>query len=298
MMIREPAVAGMFYARDPARCRAELEQCLDRARARAAEHETPVPSDRILGGIVPHAGWMCSGSVAGRVFSEIAQRSKPAVVVVFGAVHVPYFRLASVFPSGAWETPLGLAPVEGRLAERICGQIGLLYSDPQAHEREHSIEVEVPFIQHLLPDAMIVPIMVRPEADSAKLGQAVGRACRSYGVDAAFLASTDLTHYGPGYGFTPQGVGPAGLKWAKEINDRRMIDLILALKEDAAVAEAQANRNACGGGAIAATIAACKAYGARRATLLEHTNSHEVLSEFYDEPMRDAVGYAAIVFHE
>ena len=127
-------------------------------------------------------------------------------------------------------------------------------------------------------------------------GQAVGRTCQTYGVKAVFIGSTDLTHYGPSYGFTPEGVGPAGLSWAKQVNDRRMIDLILALGEGDVVKEAAANHSACGAGAIAATMAAVRAFGATRATLIEHTTSYEVLSELYNEPMRDAVGYAAIVF--
>ncbi len=295
MMIREPAVAGTFYPRERDRCRAELDACLNRSTQSPAVGEGVI--ERPLGGVVPHAGWICSGAVAGRVIREIAERCKPAVVVVFGAIHVTHGPRATVFPSGAWETPLGLAYIEGRVVERMCGQTNLLEPDAHAHEREHSIEVEVPFIQQLLPDSLIVPIMVPATERAAALGTAVGRACENFGVDAIFLASTDLTHYGPGYGFTPKGVGEAGLKWAKEVNDRRMIDLILAMRENDAVSEAGSNLNACGSGAVAATLAACNAMGARRATLLEHTTSHEVLSSLgHRDEARDAVGYAGILF--
>ncbi|HKQ46745.1 MAG TPA: AmmeMemoRadiSam system protein B [Phycisphaerae bacterium] len=294
MMIREPAVAGMFYPREPDRCRADLGECLRRAE------QTPVTAieriEKPLGGAVPHAGWICSGAVAAHVIEEIAKRHRPAVVVVFGAIHVTHGPRATVFPSGAWETPLGLAHVDGRLVERLCGQTNLLEPDAHAHEREHSIEVEVPFLQHLLPDSLIVPIMVPATDRAAALGAAVGRACKNFGVDAVFLASTDLTHYGPNYGFVPHGVGPEGLRWAKEVNDRRMIDLILAMREEDAVREAGSNLNACGSGAVAATLAACKAMGARRATLLEHTTSHEVLTrKGHRDEARDAVGYAGIL---
>jgi AmmeMemoRadiSam system protein B len=140
--------------------------------------------------------------------------------------------------------------------------------------------------------------MVPVNENASVLGAAVGQACRDFGVDAVFLASTDLTHYGPSYGLTTHGVGPEGLAWAKDVNDRRMIDLILAMRENDAVSEAAANQNACGPGAVAATISACKAYGACRASLLEHTTSYEVLHDRYRELARDAVGYAGIVFHE
>lgn len=292
-MIREPAVAGMFYPRDKEGCQAEVQACLH-----GGNHPVTLAPrvERAIGGVVPHAGWVCSGAVAGHVVSEIARRHRPAVVVVFGAIHVTHGPRATVFPSGAWETPLGLAHVDSRLVERLCGQTNLLEPDAHAHEREHSIEVEVPFLQHLLPDSLIVPIMVPATDRAAALGAAVGRACKNFGVDAVFLASTDLTHYGPNYGFVPHGVGPEGLKWAKEVNDRRMIDLILALREEDAVKEAGSNLNACGSGAIAATLAACKAMEARRATLLEHTTSHEVLArKGRRDEARDAVGYAGIL---
>lgn len=242
---------------------------------------------------------MCSGSLAAGVFGQISRQRQPTVAVVFGAIHVPlYGPNAYLYPSGAWNTPIGQVGVEERVSKRICDRAQMLDCDPEAHDREHSIEVEVPFIQHLLPKCQIVPIMVPVNEHAAGLGSAVGQACRDYGVDAIFLASTDLTHYGPSYGFTTHGVGPEGLTWAKDVNDRRMIELILAMREGDAVHEALANHNACGPGAVAATIAACKAYGARGATLLEHTTSYEVLRDRYREPARDAVGYAGIVLHE
>jgi AmmeMemoRadiSam system protein B len=254
---------------------------------------------RIIGGVVPHAGWICSGSVAAGVFESISGQRQPTVAVVFGAIHVPLRGPnAYLFPSGIWKTPLGDVGVEDHVSRRICDRADMLDCDVTAHAREHSIEVEVPFIQHLLPACQIVPIMVPVNEHAAGLGTAVGQACRDYGVDAVFLASTDLTHYGPSYGLTTHGVGSEGLSWARDVNDRRMIDLILSMRENEAVSEAIANQNACGPGAVAATIAACKAYGARGATLLEHTTSYEVLRERYPEPARDAVGYAGIVFHE
>jgi len=294
MMIREPAVAGRFYAAGRRQCLADMDACLEQAAdnteaARAAEN-----IQRIIGGVVPHAGWMCSGSVASQVFKRIAERHRPDAIIIFGAIHVMHGPVASLFPSGAWETPLGLVRVDDRLADRLEGQTGLLENNPHAHEREHSIEVEVPFLQLLLPETPIVPIMVPPNDKAAPLGAAIGRTCHAYGTDVVFLASTDLTHYGPSYGFTPHGVGPDGIRWASDVNDRRMIDLMLALEDSKAVEEAKAHHNACGSGAIAAMLAAAKACGGRRATLLEHTTSYDVLRQYTDEPPHDAVGYAAL----
>lgn len=294
MMIREPAVAGRFYAGEPKACLTALEACLKQAAETPAETDVS-DAERLIGGVVPHAGWIFSGGVAARVIREIAVRPQPQAVVVFGAIHVLHGAVPTLFPSGAWQTPLGLAEVDARLADRLLGQTRLLENDPHAHEGEHSIEVEVPFLQHLLPDSLIVPIMVPVNEKAVALGGAVGRTCKSYGVDVVFLCSTDLTHYGPGFRFTPKGIGAEGLAWAKDVNDRRMIELMLAMRSQDAVEEAVTNRNACGGGAIAATLAACEAFGATRAMLLEHTTSHEVGRSFLDEPQRDSVGYAGIV---
>lgn len=293
MIIRQPAVAGSFYPAEPAACRQQVKEFTESAQKR------PAVERRIVGGVVPHAGWICSGAVAAGVIEQIGLQRNPAVAVIFGAVHVP---LAGehgwLFPFGAWRSPLGDIPVDERIGKRVCDRTVLIDSAPSAHDREHSIEVEVPFIQHMLPQAAIVPIMVPVVESAAALGAAVGQACRDFGVDAVFLASTDLTHYGPSYGFMPEGVGSEGLRWAKEVNDRRMIDLMLAMREHDVVREAIANRNACGPGAVAATIAACKAYGATGAMLLEHTTSYEVLRGRFGEPPRDAVGYSGLVFHE
>ncbi|MBX3395301.1 MAG: AmmeMemoRadiSam system protein B [Phycisphaerae bacterium] len=295
MMIREAAFAGRFYDDRPDACLASINACLDRGNAMPASDATD-DLDRIVGGVVPHAGWIYSGPVTAKVIQELARRPHPQAVVIFGAIHVLHGHIASIFPSGAWETPLGLAGVDERLSDRLLGQTGLLESSPHSHEFEHSIEVEVPFLQHLLPAALVVPIMVPVNDKAVALGRAVGRACRTYGVRAAFLCSTDLTHYGPGFSFTPQGSGPAALQWSKDVSDRRMIDLILEMRSEDAVEESVIHRNACGGGAIGATLAACQAYGATSARLLAHTASHEVSRDLSLASVRDTVGYAGIVF--
>jgi len=290
MMVREPVQAGRFYAAGAKQCRAELEGCLPRPEELGALPEV------IVGGIVPHAGWMCSGAVAAKTFAGIAQRRRPTTVVVFGAVHWPMRADAAVFSRGAWQSPLGAIDIDDRLAERVLGACPLVHDEPYAHEREHSIEVQVPFIQHYFPKARLLPVMVLPGRGASEVGRAVARAARDSNADAVFVGSTDLTHYGPGYDMVSHGIGAPGLRWAKEQNDRRMIDLILALDAEAVVPEARTRHNACGSVAVAATIAACKEAGATEARLLEHTTSAEVLGEIHRGEMADAVGYAAIIF--
>jgi len=288
--IREPVVADRFYASLPERCRAELINLLRAAQADDAVGDSPI------GGIVPHAGWTYSGPVTAKVFSSLAAKRSPEVIVLFGGVHQHRGREAALFGSGRWETPLGPAEIDDRLAERILGQTNLIVDDPYAHEEEHSIEVQVPFVRHLFPGARFVPIMVPPVKAAPEVGEAVARTLTAYRYDAVVVGTTDLTHYGPQYGFTPKGVGSAGNRWAKEENDRRFIDLLVKMRGSDLVREAVRQKNACSAGAAAATIAACAALGATRGTVLEHTSSSEVTYVREHQHSQDSVGYAGIVF--
>jgi hypothetical protein len=216
------------------------------------------------------------------------------VVVVFGAMHRARGRQAALFASGAWESPLGRIKIDARLAERVLGHTNLIVGDPYAHEAEHSIEVVVPFIQHLLPECQLLPILVPPSAQAEEVGQAVARTLESYRYDAVVIGSSDLTHYGPRYQFTPQGTGAQANRWAKEVNDAALLRKVLTLDASGALSTSVQDRSACGGGAIAATMAAVAALGATRAVLLEHTSSAEVLSAECEG--EDSVGYAGVVF--
>lgn len=290
MRIREPVVAGQFYEADPDRCRADLEECLSKAGS------VDLEGRRLIGGVVPHAGWTFSGALAAKVFRALADSRSPDVIVVFGSVHRHRGREAALFGDGRWEGPLGAVSVDRRLAERILSQTNLIVDDPYAHESEHSIEVQMPFIARLFPKAKVMPIMVPPVRTAPEVGQAVGRTLTSYDYDAVVVGTTDLTHYGPRYGFAPFGVGSKGNTWAKAKNDTRFIELVCAMRASEVVAEAGEHHNACGSGAVAATIAAAAALGATTGELLDHTTSAEVMAGRMYGDSGDSVGYAAIVF--
>ena len=286
MIIREPVVAGQFYPAGADRCRKELLQLL--------EQKSPAfePHKRLIGGLVPHAGWSCSGAVAAKVFRVLATATSPDIVVLFGTAHRHSGERAAMFSTGRWETPLGPIEIDNRLTERILGHTNLIADDPYAHEGEHSLEVQMPFVKHVFPDARVVPIVVPPVETADEVGEAVARTLKVYKYDALVIGTTDLTHYGPSYGFTPRGIGAKGNAWAKVENDRRFIDLVCSLRGKEVVPEAANRKNACGSGAVAATLGAVVAFGATEGTLLDHTTSAEVLPG----EQSDSVGYAAIVF--
>jgi AmmeMemoRadiSam system protein B len=290
MQTREPIVAGQFYPGRLESCVREINDCLE---ARTFGESLP---QTIVAGIVPHAGWTFSGSLAALVFSAVKQRHKEVhSFVVFGAAHGYFARSPAVYDAGSWMTPLGEVAIDEGLAQAVVSS-GTAISDSSAHSSEHSIEVQVPFIQHLFSDVEILPIIVPPNERAISLGEAVGDIIKAAGKKIVCIGSTDLTHYGPRYGFTPMGVGQKALQWASNVNDREFIDLVLELEPQRLLSSAAENFNACGAGAAAATVAAAKKLGKTKGLLLAHTNSNEVMLRKMGSTSADSVGYAAIVF--
>jgi len=251
----------------------------------------------IVAGIVPHAGWTFSGDLAAMVFSAIKSRHKKVdTFVIFGAAHGYFGESPAVYDKGSWMTPLGEIAVDENLADALL-KSGLAVSDIRAHSSEHSIEVQVPFIQHLFADAKILPIIVPPAEQAVSLGRKVGDIIsREKSKKIVCIGSTDLTHYGPRYGFVPMGIGSEALTWASTVNDQRFIDLALKLRARELLASAAENCNTCGPGAAAAAIAAAKQLGKTEGLLLAHTNSNDVMLREMGTSSLESVGYAAIVF--
>jgi MEMO1 family protein len=292
MKIRKPVVAGQFYSGSQAGCLAEVHQCIDDGGNFI--HDLPAS---ISAGIVPHAGWTFSGDLAAAVFSAIKRVNADVdTFVVFGAVHCYMGRLPAVYDCGSWETPLGVVEIDGDLASDIvAGSEGV--SDCRVHGGEHSIEVQVPFIQEIFPDARIVPVMVPPCLGAVEFGAAVGKIiAKASEKRVVCIASSDLTHYGPRYGFCPAGASQDGIRWAKEVNDAEFIELALEMKADELLVNAEENTSACGGGAVAAVVAAVRENGKSAGVLLGHTDSNEVMAAKYGESSNESVGYAGIVY--
>ena len=291
--VRQPAVAGLFYPAADEQCR-NLAKRLVTADAGAIG--AVGPGAKWIGGIVPHAGWVCSGAIAGAVIGTIAAtHSSPDVVVVFGAVHTPMPVDQAVLGTfDQWQVPGGTSIVPADLSVNVKNSSPLFVVDDHFHLREHAVEVELPLIQHAWPDARLLPVEVPLIDDAVQVGERTARTLKEAGQSAVYLASSDLTHYGPAYHFTPFGVGMDGLKWAKE-NDRRLLDSVERLESDRIVPEVRDRANACGGGAIAAMLAACQLSGASSAKVLRHVNSYEVLCASHPQRPDNAVGYAAVV---
>ncbi len=292
MAVRLPIAAGRFYSADPDECRSDLEKLL-----KTYSGSDPLP-EIITGGIVPHAGWVFSGELCGMLFNEIHSRQQVDTFVLFGANHSVNSYSHMVYDVGQWASPLGTIDIDQEYAAALVELAdGLLHANCQAHSQEHSLEVLIPFIQYLFPEAKIVPIMVQPLETAVKVGELAAEITSRY-TDRKIIAigSTDLTHYGPSYYNTPMGTGPEALAWAKNANDRQMTDLICQMRYDRVVSTAQEHKNACGAGAIAATMSYCSKQGKNQGIMLQQTCSSEVFKQKFGKTDMNSVGYAAIAF--
>lgn len=280
--IRDPVVAGRFYPRTAALCHSMID-----------EFSVPISTPTIrtaLGGIVPHAGWMYSGSIAATVFRTLKEHcpQDPETIILFGAVHVSGVFEAITAPESFWKTPLGTIPLDQELAQKLP-----FPQKKQAHEREHSIEVQVPFIQTYFPQSKILPIAVPPDFRALEVGKITAQLVKQSGKKVLWIGSSDLTHYGKSYYFMPKGEGFPALEWVKTENDARIIRLMTEFQTEQIISEADTHHNACGSGAITATLSAIRTLDPKaQAWLQKYTTSYEVIPEGIPDHF---VGYAGIL---
>jgi len=263
-MVREPAVAGRFYEGE----RRALARDVGRLLAAGGEPE-PV---RAIGVVAPHAGYVYSGGVAGAVYRRAVV---PSRVIVLGPNHTGLGERAALWTGQAWRTPLGDVPVDPALTASLAG--GLVTADARAHAREHSLEVQVPFLQVVRPDVAIAALCLGPLDfdECAELGRTVAAAARAAG--ALVVASSDMSHYIPA-------------AEARE-KDRRAIDRILAL--DAEGLHRTVRREGitmCGVIPATVMLVAARELGATGAELVRYAHSGQVSGD--DDAV---VGYAGVV---
>lgn len=276
--IRPPAVAGSFYEDRPASLRRQIEGCF---RHTLGPHEVPRANPlgprKISGLVSPHAGYAYSGPIAAHGFAQLAGDGKPEVVIILGPNHRSLGSPVAISSKGHWQTPLGRVSVDGDLARAIVAAAPFVREDELAHRMEHSLEVQLPFLQYLFGEEFrLVPIAIcfQDLTTSLELGRAL--AVVSRGKDAVIIASTDFTHY--------------ETQSTAERQDQRALEAILRLSPEELAAVVVAHRiSMCGPGPVMAMLAACREMGARKAELLKYATSGDT-SENY----RQVVGYASV----
>jgi AmmeMemoRadiSam system protein B len=262
-MDRRPVVAGQFYPADAAQLKAELERFIPRNSSRA----------EVLGIIAPHAGYVYSGAVAGAVYGRI---TIPETVIILGPNHHGRGARAALYPDGTWTTPLGTTQIHSELANLLISTAPMLERDTEAHLFEHSLEVQLPFLQCIRQDVTIVPICLGfgDFNSCAELGEGIAAAIRQYDKDVLIVASSDMTHY--------ESAESAARK------DQLAFNEVTALNPSGLLDVCRSHRiTMCGVIPAAVMLVAAKLLGATRSDLVRYATSGDVTGD-----NRQVVGYA------
>jgi AmmeMemoRadiSam system protein B len=263
-MTRKPAVAGYFYPKDPIRLREQIEQYI--------LHKTT--TIKALAALCPHAGYMYSGPVAGAVYSHLAIPDK---IVLLGPNHTGIGANASIMTSGKWITPLGEVEIDEPLAREILENSSHLKEDSQAHMAEHSIEVQIPFLQYFKSDVKIVPIVLMGTSWEMAIDVSEAIAIALKNKNATVISSSDMSHY------EPQDIAVK--------KDQNAIQAILELDPEALLNRVKSqNISMCG---VLPTISALKSsllLGAKKARLISYMTSGDTTGDY-----SQVVGYAGII---
>jgi len=280
LKVRPPAVAGSWYAGTPAGLRTQIEKCFTHKLGPGELPKVVQEGPRTLVGLVcPHAGYMYSGPVAAHAYYRLAGDGKPDTIVIFSPNHTGRGSALAVMNEGVWRTPLGDVEIDSETADHILNESRIVDVDDRAHAYEHSIELQLPFLQYLYSSAFkIVPIsfLMQDLESSRDVGQATAKALS--GKNALVIASTDMTHYEP----------------QERANEKDKIAIDAAIKMDEKQYYSSVESLAistCGYGPTIAAITAAKALGAKKAKLLCYKTSGDITGDF-----SAVVGYASIAF--
>lgn len=276
MSVRRPVVAGAFYPAQPDRLRQQIEQCFNHQRG-PGRLPGETRTERTIHSVVcPHAGYVYSGPAAAHCYLALAEQEKPETVIVIGPNHTGWGTPVSMMGEGSWETPLGRVPLDTALAKEILEQSEIIDYDHTAFQREHSVEVQVPFLQYIYRDFKLVPICMGYQdlETSREVGEAIHRATE--GKDTLVIASTDLTHQ--------ERQESANRK------DRLVIEAILEMDEEKLQRVVREHRiTTCGYGPVSAALVASKLAVAGNAELLSYYTSGDIIGDY-----SAVVGYAAL----
>ncbi len=273
MRIRTPAVAGMFYPKEKNELEDSIRHCISHKYGSGKSSSR----DKIYGAVCPHAGYMYSGPVATHSFASVANQDFE-LAIILGPNHWGIGCNVATMKDCSWQTPLGDIEVDSDAAEFVNGITKLIEIDYFSHTRDHSIEVQVPMLQFYRKSFKILPIILNDQDhDSAlEVGAAIAKLAKK--KKSIIIGSSDFTHYEEN-------------EYA-HAQDKALIEPILEMNVEKFYHTLNQRRvSACGYGAIASTMVACKELGARQGRLLQYATSGDVSGE-----KSSVVGYASIVF--
>jgi MEMO1 family protein len=272
MAVRRAAVAGSWYSREPARLAADVDSLIGNADL-YARHAPPDDAD-IVAFVAPHAGLTYSGPVAAHAYRLLRRRAYDVIVLVGPSHHVG-FEGVSLWGEGAFDTPLGRLSIDRVTARVIAESSPLVTNRTDAHEREHSLEMQLPFLARLAPNTAIVPLVMghQTRTTAEALGDLLARALA--GRRALLIASSDLSHF---FAATTAA-----------FLDAQVIEHVDAFDPDGLMARLEARHDhACGGGPMVSVLRAARALGATTSRVLRYADSGDVTGD-----KQSVVGYLA-----
>jgi hypothetical protein len=281
MSVRERTLPRGWYPADRKTCEREIQSFLEDWSPPSAT------SGAGCGGIVPHAGWFFSGKLAARVFRTLASNKKADVVVLYGG-HLGPNDSSKVILEDRCETPLGEVEMDRAFAEKLMKRVSAKKEPPSSGD--NTIEVQLAMIKYFFPLAKVVAVRSPMSQVAVELGKEVADLAREAGVSIVAIGSTDLTHYGPNYGFVPKGLGASSVEWVKKENDRGFIEEALRMNTEGLLRHAVENNSACSPGAVASSVKTCSVLGAKQGVLVDYCTSYDIM------PDSSFVGYAGIVY--
>ncbi|MFC1932629.1 MEMO1 family protein [Chloroflexota bacterium] len=265
-MIRNPVVAGQFYPESPDQLRSMIEGMVDEKAVK----------EEVIGLVSPHAGYIYSGPVTGATISRIKFKD---TFIIIGPSHTGNGKPLSIMTEGVWKTPLGEVEIDSELGKQILAASGYLEEDRLAHQYEHSIEVQLPFLQYFKSDIKLVPIILASVSGAVykEIGREIAKAVKELNREVVIIASSDMTHY--------------EVQESVQIKDTRAIEAMLDLNEDELLRRVkELGISMCGYAPAVTLISAAKELGATGAELVKYRTSGDTTGDY-----AAVVGYAGVI---
>jgi AmmeMemoRadiSam system protein B len=245
MNLRSLCLPPGWYPRDPSKIREFLE-----TKAEALQKTAGLkPPCRITAAVSPHAGWFYSGALSVMAVASLAAGGAPNTVAVIGG-HLPKDMPALFALEDAADTPLGPLEIDAELREALVKNFQAGVKAAEDRYQDNTVEVLLPMVKHFFPEARLLWVRFPADIRSFDAGKILARTAAALGRSLLVLGSTDLTHYGANYGFSPNGYGRKALEWVKNVNDKRFIDAVEAGDPGLALERAEGERSACSAGAV------------------------------------------------
>lgn len=291
-MDRYPIAAGQFYEKDRKKLVEQIRGCfLSKFGPKSLPEKN---SKKYFAAISPHAGYFYSGPAAAHIYKEIGEMKNPDLFLIIGNSHTGLGPSISIYPNGKWHTPLGSVEVDENFVETLVKNSKFAKIDLTAHEYEHSIEVQIPFLQFIFKEFKIIPIVFRGDEvlkEATDLANSIEKTAKKLGKKIFVIGSSDFTHYGPAYGYYPFLGSSKEIKKKLYELDKGAIEKIINLNEKEFLTYLLEKKSTiCGFAPIVATILYAKKF-VKKGKLLKYYCSGDISQDY-----ENCVGYGAIIF--